>query len=82
MGRDQPSARADGFGTRNHGSLVGDDYDESGWSAMLAGKRDWTHLTALLELLHVSSRRADREDFGLAPRQRQTALQAELRMDW
>jgi hypothetical protein len=76
------SARADGFDTRNRGSLVGEDYDENGWSAMLASKREWTHFTTVIELLHVSSRRADREDFGLAPRQRQTQVQAELRMRW
>jgi hypothetical protein len=49
---------------------------------MLAAKRDWAHFTGLVELLHVSSRREDREDVGLAPRQRQTQLQAEVRMHW
>lgn len=76
------AARAEGFDTRNRGSLVDGDYDESGWSAMLAGKREWSNLTALLELLHVSSRREDREYVGIQPRQRQTQLQAELRMHW
>ena len=66
----------------NRGSVVDDDYDETGWSAMVCGKRDWAHFTALVELLHVSSRREDREDVGLDPRQRQTQLQAELRMHW
>jgi hypothetical protein len=49
---------------------------------MIAGKREWKHITGLIELLHVSSRRRDREDFGLAPRQNQTQLQAEVRMHW
>ena len=49
---------------------------------MIAGKREWGQFTGLVELLHVSSRREDREDIGLAPRQRQTQLQAELRMRW
>jgi hypothetical protein len=49
---------------------------------MIAGKRDWGHVTGLVELLHVSSRREDRGDFGLDPRQRQTELQAELRTHW
>jgi hypothetical protein len=76
------AARIEGFGTRNRGSDVGDEYDDSGWSAIIAGKREWGHLTGLVELLHVSSSREDREDIGLAPRQRQTQLQAELRMRW
>jgi hypothetical protein len=76
------SARAEAFDTRNSGSLVGDDYDETGWSTMIAGKREWKHFTALIELLQVSSRRDDRDDFGLEPRQRQTQVQAEIRMHW
>jgi hypothetical protein len=76
------AARAEAFDTRNEGSLIGDDYDETGWSAMIAGKREWKHFTALLELLHVSSRREDRDEAGLDPRQNQTELQAELRMHW
>jgi hypothetical protein len=76
------AVRADAFDTRNRGSLTGEDYDETGWSAMIAGKREWHHFTALVELLHVSSRREDRDDLGIAPRQRQTQLQAELRIHW
>ena len=74
--------RADAFDTRNRGSEVGPEYDETGWSAMLAGKREWGAITGLVELLHVSSKREDREDYGLEPRQRQTQFQAELRMRW
>jgi hypothetical protein len=76
------SARAEAFGTRNRGSIVGDDYDETGWSTMIAAKREWQHVTGLLELLHVSSMREDRTDFGLEARQRQTQLEAEMRMHW
>ena len=76
------AARVESFNTRNCGSDVRDEYDDGGWSAMIAGKRDWGHFTGLVELLHVSSRREDREDVGIAPRQRQTQLQAELRMRW
>jgi hypothetical protein len=82
FGRFGAAARIDAFDTRNHGSDVGDEYDDSGWSAMIAGKREWKHFTGLIELLHVSSRRENREDAGLAPRQRQTQLQAEIRMHW
>jgi hypothetical protein len=76
------AVRGEAFDTRNRGSLMDDEYDETGWSAMVAGKREWVHFTGLIELIHVSSRREDREDFGLRPRQQQTQLQAELRMHW
>jgi hypothetical protein len=76
------TGRVDWFDTRNRGSDVGDEYDENGWSEMLAAKRDWSHFTGLVELLHVSSDRENRVDVGLTPRQRQTQLQAELRMHW
>jgi hypothetical protein len=76
------AARAEAFDTRNRGSLVADEYDESGWSAMLAAKREIAPFTAMIELLHVSSRREQRDEFGLGPRQQQTQLQAQLRMHW
>jgi hypothetical protein len=49
---------------------------------MLSAKHDWQHFTGLIELLRVSSRREDREDVGMLPRQDQTQLQAEMRMHW
>ena len=76
------AARADAFDTRNRGSLVADEYDETGWSAMLAANREFGPFTGLLELLHVSSKREQLEELGLKPRQRQTQLQAQLRMHW
>ncbi|MEP7130168.1 MAG: hypothetical protein ABI770_03475 [Sphingomicrobium sp.] len=76
------TARAEAFDTRNRGSDVGSEYDETGWSAMLAGKRQWGRVTGLVELLHVSSRRDNRADAGLKPRQTQTQLQAEARIRW
>jgi hypothetical protein len=76
------SVRGEGFDTRNEGSVVGEDYDETGWSATLAAKRKWGSVTGLVELLHVSSKREDREDAGLEPRQHQTSLQAQVRMRW
>jgi hypothetical protein len=76
------SARLDAFDTRNRGSDVGSEYDEHGWSAMLAGKRDWRHFTGLVELLHVWSDNGSRERVGEPARQGQTQLQAELRMHW
>ena len=76
------AARIEAFDTRNHGSLATDEYDETGWAGMLAAKRAWGPVTGLVELLHVSSRREDREELGLAPRQEQTQLQGEVRIRW
>lgn len=76
------TGRLEAFGTRNRGSIVDSEYDDEGWAAMLAAKRDWKHVTGLVELLHVSSRRQARTEVGLDPRQRQNQLQAEVRMHW
>jgi len=76
------AARGEAFGTRNRGTDVDGEYDDKGWSAMLAGKREWGHFTGLVELLHVSSRSEHLDEHGLSPRQRQTQAQAELRMRW
>jgi hypothetical protein len=76
------AVRGDAFDTRNRGSDVGDEYDDAGWSAMIAARREWNHFAGLIELLHVSSRREDREELGLGSRQQQTQIQAELRMHW
>jgi hypothetical protein len=76
------TARADLFDSRNKGSLADDEYDETGWSTMIAAKRDFGRFTGLVELLHVSSSRESLEDVGLEPRQRQTQIQADLRMHW
>jgi hypothetical protein len=76
------AARLDAFDSRQHGTLVAAESNETGWAATLAGHRDFGPVTAFLELLHVSSKREFREEVGLAPRQRQTALQAQLRARW
>ena len=76
------TVRAEAFDTRNRGSMWGEEYDETGWSVMLAGNREWGPLTGTLELLHVSSMCEEWEEYGLRPRERQTQLQAQLRMHW
>ncbi|MEO8547860.1 MAG: hypothetical protein ABI422_05770 [Sphingomicrobium sp.] len=76
------AARVDAFDTRQHGSLVTAEASETGWAATVAGHRDFGPVTAFLELLHVSSKRAKHPDTDLAPRQRQTRLQGELRFHW
>jgi hypothetical protein len=58
------------------------EYDEHGWAATLAGKRQWGPLEGLVELVHVSSDNEAREHVGLEPRQTQTRLQADLRVSW
>lgn len=82
FGRFGLAARGEAFGTRNRGSLWDGEYDERGWSAMVAGKRQWGPVTGLVELLHVSSDAPARTHAGLAPRQRQNQLQAEVRTRW
>jgi hypothetical protein len=76
------AVRADAFDTRNRGSVWDGEYDEHGWSAMIAAKREWGRVTGLVELLHVSSHSGARENVDEKPRQHQTQLQAELRMHW
>jgi len=82
FGRFSATARVDAFDTHNRGSEVDSEYDEHGWSAMLAGKRDWRHLTGVIELLHVWSENGAREHAAEPLRQDQTQLQAELRIHW
>ena len=76
------AVRAEVFDGRNRGSLWDDEYDEHGWSAMIAGKREWRHATGLVELLHVWSDTGAREYALEEPRQGQTQLQAEVRIHW
>ena len=55
----------------------------TGWSAMLAGKREWRPGSPASSSCSMSRASAsDREDAGLEPRQRQTQLQAAMRMHW
>src|SRR3954453_2107119 len=63
------AARAEAFDTRNRGSLVSDEYDETGLSAMVAAHCELGPFTGFLELLHVSSKREQLEELGLKPRQ-------------
>jgi hypothetical protein len=76
------AVRCEAFGTRNRGSLWTNEYDEHGWSAMLAAKREFGPMTGFLELLHVASDSPARENAGEGSRGQQTQLQAEIRMHW
>jgi hypothetical protein len=76
------AARIEAFDTRNRGGWWTDEYDEHGWSAMIAAKREFGPVTGLVELLHVSSKSPAREHADEDERQHQTQLQADLRMRW
>jgi hypothetical protein len=77
------AARAEAFDTKQRGSLVGHESAERGWAGTVALSRDFgPHLRGLVEALHVSSRREQREELGLDPRQPQTQVQAALRFSW
>jgi hypothetical protein len=83
VGTVQLAARTDAFEVKQHGSLIAEESDDRGWAMMLAAKRQFGPLfTGLVEILHVSSELEERDEHGLAPRQRQTQFQAALRLDW
>ena len=77
------AARAEAFGVRQRGSLVGPEDGDKGWAVTLAGHKELDHGLALwAEAIHVESRRDAREREGLAPRQVQNQLQLALRAHW
>ena len=76
------AARIEAFETRHRGSWWNDEYDEDGWAATLAAKRELGPFTGLVELIHVSSDNPAREHVHLESRQKQTRLQADLRLSW
>ncbi len=75
------SGRAEAFGTRGRGSVQGVESNENGWAGTLAAKLVMSdHATAIAEALHMSSRRAERINAGLAPREVATVGQLALRL--
>jgi hypothetical protein len=76
------AVRAEAFGTQNRGSIWTSEYNEHGWSGMIAARRQWGPVTGLVELLHVWSDSPAREHAAEEERQAQTQLQAEVRMHW
>lgn len=76
------AARIEAFETRHRGSWWDEEYDEDGWAATFAAKREWGPFTGLVELIHVSSDNPAREHVSLDPQQSQTRLQADLRVSW
>ncbi len=83
IGKGNALVRIEGFDTRNRGTLLTAEDDEHGWAATAAGKRPFgKHMTALVEVLHIASRRDARLRVGIDPRQVQTVVQASLRLRW
>jgi len=82
VGKFEIAARVEAFDTRHRGSWWGDEYDEDGWAAVLAGKREFGPFTGVVELLHVSSDNPAREHVALPEHQAQTRLEADLRLGW
>jgi hypothetical protein len=82
FGKSSVAGRIEAFASRQHGSLVGRESDEDGWAATIAGKRQIGPFSALVELLHVESDRAIREELNLEPDQKQTRVRADLRLSW
>ena len=76
------AGRVEVFETKQRGSLLGSESNESGWAATAAAKREFRWFTGLLEVLRVSSRRPFRTAAGEEPRQAQTQVQANMRVAW
>ncbi len=75
------SGRIEAFSTRNHGSEVLSDDNETGWAATAALR--WPlmrHADLLAETLHIDSRRDARVREAVDPRQNQTVLRLTLRL--
>jgi hypothetical protein len=78
--RGSVSARIEAFDTHGRGSVLDDDYSDTGRALTLAARRDLgEHFSLLAEYLHVSSRIEERDEVGLAPRQRTNQFQLALR---
>lgn len=84
LGDDAVTGRFDLFSTLNHADEEYGDTDEHGWAVTADYRKKITkHISALFEALHVESNRPARFDIlGEAAFQRQTVLQAALRLSF
>jgi len=81
VGSGSVSARIEAFGTHSHGSVADAEYGENGWAITAAARRPITPFaTMVIELIHVESRREQREDVELSPMQDQTLGQLALKL--
>jgi len=75
------SGRIEAFDTRNRGSAVHGDDDETGWAATAAARWPlFRYATVLAEALRIDSRRDARLRESVAPRQHQNILRLTLRL--
>lgn len=82
-GESHISLRAEMFSTDNEGSFVAQESDERGRAFTAAYRREInSNLSALVELLHVRSRRDQREFSGVDATQNQSQLQFVARARW
>ena len=75
------SGRIEAFDTRNKGSEVHAEDDDTGWAA--TGAARWPlvrHATLMAEAVHIDSRRDARLRDGIAPRQHENILRLTLRL--
>ena len=81
IARGSVSGRIETFSTRNHGSQVVSDDDETGWAATAAMRWPLMRHAALLgEALHIHSHRDAFAREGQSPRQDQNILRLTLRL--
>ena len=79
--RGSVSGRVEAFSTRNHGSEVTTEDNETGWAATAAMRWPLLRYATLLgEAVHIDSRRDARLRKGVAPRQNQNILRLTLRL--
>jgi hypothetical protein len=75
------SGRIEAFNTRNHGSIVLSDDNETGWAATAATRWPlFRYATLLAEAVHIDSRRDARLREDIDPRQHQNILRLSLRL--
>ena len=84
LGEDSVTGRADVFSTTNHAPAYYGLTQENGWALTADYRKHLTaHVSGLVELLHVESNRPGRQDvLGEDPEQKQTVLQAALRLSF
>jgi hypothetical protein len=81
VGPGSVSARVEAFGTHSRGSVADGEYGEDGWAITAAARRPIAPFaTLVIEIIHVESRREQREDAELSPMQDQTLGQLALKL--
>jgi hypothetical protein len=77
------SLRGDWFDTRERGSWMEREESEDGWAATAAA--NWNlnkNINVLGEVFHIDSERGTRQRIGVEPKQKQTVIQAALRLSF